>query len=264
MADLIWYTLSGATVGFVIGMTGVGGGSFMTPILLAFGIPPATAVGTDLLYAAITKSGGVITHAKQKTVDWKVVAAIGAGSIPASLITILILNKLQAQSFNYALLLTKSLGFMLVITSAVLLFKALLIKERVIIADVNSKFGNFERRHIIVLSWTIGMFLGVFVTLSSVGAGAFGAAALMMLYPQMPIIRIIGTDLAHAIPLTAIAGLGHMHLGNVDFKLLTSLIIGSLPAIWLGTKFANYIPERIFQPLMAIILLILGIKYMLY
>lgn len=263
MTDLIWYTLSGAAVGFVVGMTGVGGGSFMTPILLSFGIPPATAVGTDLLYAAITKSGGVITHARQKTIDWKVVGYIAAGSIPASFITIYILLHLQAQAFNYGLVLKKSLGFMLVITSAVLLFRTFLIKERDVIADANSKFGNFERRHIIMLSWIMGVFLGTFVTLTSVGAGAFGAAVLMILYPLMPIIRVIGTDLAHAVPLTAVAGLGHMHLGNVDLKLLASLIIGSLPAIWLGTKLANHIPERIFQPLMAIILLSLGIKYII-
>ncbi|HEY3488079.1 MAG TPA: sulfite exporter TauE/SafE family protein [Gammaproteobacteria bacterium] len=261
MQDIILYILAGASVGFVVGMTGVGGGSFMTPILLGFGFPPATAIGTDLLYAAITKSGGVITHARQSTVEWKVVALLVASSVPASLITTLVLRHLQKTGFDYSELLTQTLGIMLVMTALVVLFRTFLIRERQQLA--NSSIGEFERRYAGRLTFAMGIVLGVMVTLSSVGAGAFGATALMMLYPRMPMIRVVGTDLAYAVPLTAVAGLGHMQLGHVDYWLLLSLIAGSLPCIWLGTKAANRVPEKIMQRVIATILLILGIRYVL-
>lgn len=263
MQDFILYMLAGGCVGFVVGMTGVGGGSFMTPILLAFGFSPAIAIGTDLLYASITKSGGVITHARQRTVEWKVVALLCASSIPASLVTTLALRHLQNSGFDYSSILTRTLGIMLVITSLVLFFRTFLIRERHHLADSHSSIGEFERRHAGWLTFMIGIVLGVMVTLSSVGAGAFGATALMLLYPRMPMIRVIGTDLAYAVPLTAVAGLGHMQLGHVDYWLLLSLIAGSLPCIWLGTRVANLVPEKIMQRVMASILLILGIRYAL-
>lgn len=263
MQDFILYMLAGGSVGFVVGMTGVGGGSFMTPILLAFGFSPAVAIGTDLLYASITKSGGVITHARQRTVEWKVVALLCASSIPASLVTTLALRYLQKTGFDYSSILTRTLGIMLVITSLVLFFRTFLIRERHQLADSHSSIGEFERRHAGWLTFMMGIVLGVMVTLSSVGAGAFGATALMLLYPRMPMIRVIGTDLAYAVPLTAVAGLGHMQLGHVDYWLLLSLIAGSLPCIWLGTRVANLVPEKIMQRVMASILLILGVRYAL-
>jgi uncharacterized membrane protein YfcA len=261
--DFILYILAGGSVGFVVGMTGVGGGSFMTPILLGFGFPPTTAIGTDLLYAAITKSGGIITHARQGTVEWKVVGLLVTGCIPASITITLLLRHFQKTGFDYSNILKQTLGIMLVLTSLVLLFRSFLIRERHQLAENNSPIGNFERRYAGKLTLVMGVFLGVAVTLSSVGAGAFGATALMMLYPRMPMIRVIGTDLAYAVPLTAIAGLGHMQLGHVDYHLLLSLIVGSLPCIWLGTKVAGLVPEKIMQRLMATILMLLGLKYVL-
>lgn len=253
--------LAGGSVGFVVGMTGVGGGSFMTPILLAFGFPPAIAIGTDLLYASITKSGGVITHARQYTVEWKVVGVLVASSIPASLVTTLVLKHLQKTGFDYSAILTQTLGIMLIVTSLVLFFRTFLIRERHHLADSHSNIGEFERRHAGWLTFMMGIVVGVMVTLSSVGAGAFGATVLMLLYPRMPMVRVVGTDLAYAVPLTAVAGLGHMQLGHVDYWLLLSLIAGSLPCIWLGTRVAALVPEKIMQRVMATILLILGIRY---
>ena len=261
MSDIILYALAGGAVGFVVGVTGVGGGSFMTPILLAFGFAPAVAIGTDLLYAAITKAGGVITHSRQKTVSWSIVGLLSAGSIPASISTMFYLKSLQTKGVDYSDTLTSALGIMLVLTSAVLLFRTFLLRERSHLASDDSTFGVFERKHTIGLTFIMGVLLGIFVTLSSVGAGAFGAAVLMTLYPRMPMIRIIGTDLAHAVPLTAIAGLGHFHLGHVNFYLLGGLLIGSLPAIWLGTKVANHVPELHMQRLMAVVLFGLGVNY---
>ena len=261
MHDIVLYALAGGSVGFVIGMTGVGGGSFMTPILLAFCFKPAIAVGTDLLYAAVTKGSGVITHHRQQTVEWTIVARMTAGSIPASLLTTYLLKHLQHHGFDYNAMLTITLGVMLILTSLVLLFRTILLHERHQLADDESRIGKFERRHAPQLTVVMGIALGILVTLSSVGAGAFGAAVLMILYPRMAMIRIIGTDLAHAVPLTAVAGLGHLHLGHVNFMLLGGLLLGSLPGIWLGTRLAYRIPEKVMQRTMALILLALGLKY---
>lgn len=272
------YVLAGAAVGFVVGLTGVGGGSFMTPILVSvFGIKMAVAVGTDLLYAAFTKANGVLVHRRQGTVDWTVVKRLSAGSVPASIATIVFLRYLKDSGIDYNSYLTVTLGVMLVLTSIVLLLRNFLIKERKVIASDGSDVGNFERRHAASLTFLMGIALGVLVTMTSVGAGAFGAAVLMVLYPRMPMIRIIGTDLAHAVPLTLIAGLGHMlhmgsgsvdwsswQIGNVDLRLLSGLMVGSLPAVWLGTKLANRLPDELIRPVMALILLGLGIKYTLY
>ncbi len=272
------YALAGGAVGFVIGLTGVGGGSFMTPILVSvFGIKMAIAVGTDLLYAAMTKANGVRVHKYQGTVEWKVVSRLAAGSVPASILTIVALRYLKDNGVDYSQYLTLTLGIMLILTSIVLLLRNVLVRERQQISRPDSELGNFERRHAAGLTFIMGVSLGVLVTLSSVGAGAFGAAVLMVLYPRMPMIRIIGTDLAHAVPLTLIAGLGHMlhmgsdsinwdswQIGNVDLLLLSGLMAGSLPAIWLGTKLANRLPDALIRPLMAVILLLLGVKYTLF
>jgi hypothetical protein len=261
--EILLYAAAGGSVGFVVGMTGVGGGSFMTPILLAFGFAPSIAVGTDLLYAAITKSGGVATHKRQDTIEWKIVGLMASGSLPASLITMFVLHKLKQQGLNYNDILTTTLGIMLIVTSMVLLFRSTLLRERHQLAGDDSSVAQFEKRHIRSLTFIMGVTLGIMVTLSSVGAGAFAAAVLMILYPRMAIIRIIGTDLAHAVPLTLVAGLGHGFLGHVNFMLLASLLIGSLPGIWLGTKLAYKVPDKIMQPLMALVLLLLGIHYII-
>lgn len=233
----------------------------MTPILLAFGFPPTIAVGTDLLYASITKAGGVISHSRQSTICWKIVRNLLLGSLPASIITMVFLKYLQAREIDYSSILTVTLGIMLILTSLVLFFRTLLLHERDYLASSKSSVAEFEHKHATLLSIATGTALGALVTLSSVGAGAFGAAVLMVLYPRMPMIQVIGTDLAHAVPLTAIAGLGHLHLGNVNFHLLIGLLLGSLPAIWLGTKAANRVPDKIMQRLVAFILVCLGIKY---
>lgn len=259
--ELLLYAAAGGSVGFIVGMTGVGGGSLMTPLLLLFGFSPSVAIGTDLLYAAITKAGGVVTHSRQKTVEWQIVGLMAAGSLPSAILTMFFLHHLQNRGVEYNNILTTTLGIMLIITALVLLFRTTLLRERHQLAGEHSTVGLFEKRHAKGLTWFMGVILGAMVTLSSVGAGAFAAAVLMMLYPRMAIIRIIGTDLAHAVPLTAIAGIGHITLGHVNWNLLAGLLIGSLPAIWLGTKLAYKVPNKVMQPLMATVLLLLGIKY---
>lgn len=260
--DMLVYTLLGAAIGFIVGLTGVGGGSLMTPLLLMFGFPATTVIGTDLLYAAITKASGVVKHHKQGTVNWHIAKLMMLGSLPASLATTAVLHQLQAAGVDYTRLLTMTLGIMLTLTSIVLIFR-----ERIIGSRVHSKHtlamhptaNNQKKTDRITL--LTGIALGTLVTLSSIGAGAFGAAALLLLYPAIRTIKVIGTDLAHAVPLTAIAGVGYMILGQVDYVLLFSLLIGSIPAIHVGTHVANRLPEQIVQPLLGGMLLVLGLKY---
>ena len=260
--DFLIYAASGALVGLIIGMTGVGGGSLMTPLLILFGIPYNVAIGTDLLYASITKSSGVIAHAKQKSIDWDLVKWLALGSIPASIITVIFLNLVFTNADEYQSLLTTSLGVMLVVTALVILFNRYLkdVSDRSQVIQSCSSKKNTR-----YITFIVGIVLGVFVTLSSVGAGAFCAAILMILYPKLPALRVVGTDIAHAVPLTLIAGLSHLFLlGNVDLILLASLLVGSLPAIHLGAKLATKIPSQILQPILATILLGIGIKFIVY
>jgi uncharacterized membrane protein YfcA len=259
LTDFIKYILAGAGVGFAVGLTGVGGGSLMTPLLILFNFPPHIAIGTDLMYAAGTKASGVITHAKQATVNWQIVLRLSAGSIPASLITVYLLKNIFGDPESYQHILLSTLGYMLIATAIVIIFKPILSKSHKVSDDEYS----FLKKHQGNITIFFGIILGVCVTLTSVGAGAFGAAVLMLLYPRLSPVTIIGTDIAHAVPLTLIAGLGHMQLGNVDFVLLSSLLIGSIPAIHFGSKLSKKLPSHILQPILATILMVIGIKYAL-
>lgn len=204
--DLFLYIIAGASVGFLVGVTGVGGGSLMTPLLLMFGFPPHIAVGTDLMYAAITKTGGVFAHARNHTINWQLVGLLAAGSLPGSMITLWILANFFTSPETYNHLLTSSLGIMLILTSLVLLFKNKLVVRN----QANASQRSFVANHRSGFTIFMGLILGIFVTLSSVGAGAIGTALLMILYPAMVASGTVGTDLAHAVPLTFIAGMGHM------------------------------------------------------
>jgi len=262
LLDFLLYILSGAFVGLVVGLTGVGGGSLMTPLLILFGIPYNVAIGTDLLYAAATKSSGIIAHSRQNSVQWRLVGYLAAGSIPASIITVILLDQVFTNADEYKDILTTSLGIMLIFTAVVILFKRFLRDSS---DRPHGPIGSFFQVNATKVTFIAGIFLGVFVTLSSVGAGAFCAALLMTLYPRLPALHIVGTDIAHAVPLTLIAGLSHLFLlGNVDLVLLASLLIGSLPAIHVGTKLAAKIPSQVLQPTLAFLLLGIGLKFTMF
>ena len=253
--DILLYIVAGAAVGFIVGITGIGGGALMTPLLLLFGFPPNIAVGTDLMYASITKASGVYSHHKQKHVEWKLVKLLALGSIPAALITGYSLQNLFADSEGYEALIKNSLGFMLLLTAFVVIFRKQIQRFTIRSQSAsNEKLRDF-------LTVAMGIVLGVLVTLTSVGAGAIGTAVLMLLYPALRSSHIVGTDIAHAVPLTAAAGLVHMSLGNVDFGLLFALLVGSIPAIQLGSKVSHHLPDGVLKPLLASILFFLGAKY---
>jgi len=255
--DFLFYIFAGASVGLAVGLTGVGGGSLMTPLLILSGVPEKIAIGTDLLYAAITKTGAMAAHKRQGTVQWRIVLWIATGSIPASLLTSFTLKYLLPDNIDYGNKLSQALGFMLIVTAIVVFFRKKIQGEE---AGQDVKI-SWVHRHAAVITFISGIFLGIFVTLSSVGAGAFCAALLMWLYPRLPALHIVGTDIAHAVPLTLVAGLGHLWNDNIDFVLLAALLIGSLPAVHLGAKAAARVPNTILQPVLATLLLVIGIKF---
>ena len=249
--------ISGFAVGAIVGITGVGGGSLMTPLLvLVFGIAPATAVGTDLLYAAITKSGGTLVHARRGNVDWRIVGRLAAGSLPTAAITLFLVARFAPGGLGGAAHIIKfSLGVALLLTAVALVFRRRL-QAWAQQHDVDALPAHRRNR----LTVIAGIVLGTLVSLSSVGAGALGVAALFFLYPKLPALRIVGADLAHAVPLTLVAGLGHWWLGSIDWTLLGTLLAGSLPGIFVGSHFASRIPERVLRPTLAGMLILVGGK----
>nr|WP_315149498.1 sulfite exporter TauE/SafE family protein [uncultured Flavobacterium sp.] len=255
--DLVGLIVAGLVVGFIVGMTGVGGGSLMTPILLWFGIPPSTAVGTDLLYAAITKSGGVYVHNKKKNINWTITGWLTLGSVPAALLTLWILSNLKTDIEVLNKTIKFSLGWALLFTSIAIIFKKrLLVFSQKHAGDKfhsESKTQNF-------LTVAIGIMLGATVTLTSIGAGALGTVTLFFLYPLLPTPKLVGTEIAHAVPLTLVAGLGHASMGNMDFNVLGHLLLGSLPGIYLGSLLSGKLPDLLLRNAIAMMLFYVGFK----
>ncbi|MCB5943683.1 sulfite exporter TauE/SafE family protein [Acidocella sp. KAb 2-4] len=249
------YTISGLLVGLAVGMTGVGGGSLMTPLLvLVFGFHPSTAVGTDLLFAAATKTVGTTIHSAGKTVDWVIVRRLAIGSVPATLLCLLGIGYFGINSQGVTTAITAVLGVALLLSASSLLFK-----ERIVHA-ISRRYPNFGEDRSVRLTIAIGFVLGILVSLSSVGAGALGTVALIVLYPRLPIVRIVGSDIAHAVPLTLLAGLGHWYLGTINFALLVSLLAGSVPGIILGSLAARYAPDKALKLILGGILFLVGLK----
>jgi hypothetical protein len=249
------FVLSGFAVGFLVGMTGVGGGSLMTPLLiLLFHVHPVTAVGTDLIYASVTKTGGSFVHSFNKTIDWRIVRRLASGSLPASLLTLLILWGLKIDSASYSGLVTKVLGVALLATAAALVFR------RKLLATYSQRVGVLSESRTRTYTVLTGVALGVLVTISSVGAGALGVTALLLLYPELPVVKIAGSDIAHAVPLTLVAGMGHLLSGGIDTGVLVSLLCGSLPGIMLASLFAPRLPDRALRLVLAATLILVAAR----
>lgn len=253
----IGYVIAGLLVGIIVGLTGVGGGSLMTPILLHFGISPANAVGTDLLYAAITKAGGVHVHHKKKNIDWRITGWLSLGSVPAAALTLAWLHYMTANMDTLNSIIKITLGYTLLFTAIAILFKRK-------IFDYSQKndlwITRMTHKQQFVATVVTGAILGIIVTITSIGAGVLGTIALFMLYPLLPTVRLVGTEIAHAVPLTLVAGMGHAGLGNVDWGLLTNLLIGSLPGIYVGSHMANRVADHYLRPALAIMLAFVGGK----
>lgn len=259
MHDLA-FILAGFVVGMVVGLTGVGGGSLMTPILIFFfGVKPYLAVGTDLLFAAFTKAGGTLRLARARLVNWRIVGTLSAGSLPAAGLTLYILHNVGPANPTVQRLMTDTLGVALLLTAAATLYKAVRGKALPVALAKGEEAQAARPRHWI-LPLLLGALVGTLVTLTSVGAGAIGVSVLLIIYPLLPLPRIVAADIAYAVPLTFVAGLGHASLGSVDWRLLALLLAGSLPGIWLGTHLMHRINERLVRSGLAVLLAWAGIK----
>lgn len=258
--DILGFIIAGFGVGFIVGLTGVGGGSLMTPILIFFfGIKPHLAIGTDLLFAAFTKISGSVQLARKREIDWPIVAQMAAGSVPAVLLTLLAIQHLGSTSAQVQHLMTTTLGVALMLTAVATLYKAVFGKNTPVnLSHANLKLAT-QTKHP-VLPVLFGAFIGCLVTLTSVGAGAIGVLVLMLLYPLLPLSRIVAADIAHAVPLTLVAGLGHAGLGSVDWIMLAKLLAGSIPGIWIGSHLMVKTPERVIRSFLSVLLAYAGGK----
>jgi len=249
------YAIAGFVVGALVGVTGVGGGSLMTPILIVlFGVSPATAVGTDLLFAAVTKTAGSLVHGFNRTIDWQVVRRLATGSIPTTALALLVLSWLNMRTGSANQIVTAVLAVALLLTAGALIARNRISKLYA------QRMVNLNERSIARLTVAMGAMLGILVTFSSVGAGAIGVTALVLLYPLLPMARIVGSDIAHAVPLTLIAGLGHGLMGSVDLFTLMSLLAGSLPGIFVGSSISVRVPDAALRYVLAAALIVVGGK----
>ena len=230
----------------------------MTPLLVVlFGIHPATAVGTDLLYAAITKSAGTVVHGANKTINWRIVRLLAMGSVPAALITLYLMSGVDRKSISAVSFITFSLGWMLFLTALLLIFRNQIV-EKVTAWRAHHKPVNEQT--VAAMTFILGIVLGALVTLTSVGAGALGVTVLLMLYPRLQIRDVVGSDIVHAVPLTLVGGIGYWYIGEIDWVLLVSLLIGSIPGIIIGSHLAPKMPDRIIRPILAATLALVALK----
>jgi len=249
------YSLSGFVVGLLVGFTGVGGGALMTPLLvLLFGIRATTAVGTDLLYACVTKTVGTAVHGFSGTVEWRIVRRMATGSVPATALTLMVLSHYQKQVQASSNVITTVLGFALILTAVSIVFRKWILNA---LADIAARLTS---RGTVLLTAALGAILGVLVSLSSVGAGAIGVTFLLILYPKLPASKLVGSDIAHAVPLTLIAGIGHWFLGSIDVALLISLLVGSIPGVIFGSYISARVPDKVLRPVLAGTLAVVGAR----
>jgi uncharacterized protein len=252
------YSLAGFLVGALVGMTGVGGGSLMTPILvLLFNFHPATAVGTDLLYASVTKTVGTMVHGRRKTVDWHIVGGLALGSVPASLATLFVMGRLGAMHSQNTFVLNMLLGGALLLTAFAIFFRPWLLNM------AGPHFQGLPEARISHWTVLLGAILGILVSVTSVGAGALGTTALLILYPKLPVSRIAGSDIAHAVPLTLIAGTGHWLMGSVDFGLMLALLCGSIPGIIVGSLLSSRSSDAVLRPVLGLTLLVVSVRLLM-
>ncbi|NEX62072.1 sulfite exporter TauE/SafE family protein [Noviherbaspirillum galbum] len=241
------YIASGFAVGLLVGLTGVGGGSLMTPLLtLLFGVSPTVAVGTDLAFASTTKAAGTLVHRVRGTVRWDVVRLLCIGALPAALVATLMLKQFGALDKEIGQVIRYSIAGSVLLTVIALMFRSRM--QAWVIAHPEKQLQGRKLAFATVL---VGAILGTLVTISSIGAGAIGATILVLLYPRLSPAEIAGTDIAYAVPLTAIAAFGHWWLGSINWELLFSLLLGSVPGITLGSYAARAVPEKILRGLLA-------------
>jgi uncharacterized protein len=253
MTDIPLYAGAGLLVGTLVGLTGVGGGSMMTPILmLVFGQSPLVAVGTDLLFSATTKLVATASFGFSRRVDWPIVGRLLLGSIPGSAAVVIGLWLARGTPSAADSITQHALAIILLVTAVALIFQTQL--QRVGL-KITARALVFVERYKLLLTAFAGLTLGVAVTLTSVGAGALGVVMLVALYPlRLTADRLVATDIAHALPITLIAGLGHALLGHVNLNVLAALLLGSIPGVLIASRVTLRLPPRITRILIALML----------
>ena len=250
--------VAGAGTGLLVGMTGVGGGAVMTPLLLlVFGVAPVAAIGTDLWFAALTKMAATRVHHAKGLIDWQVVRRLWAGSLPASALTLAWMAYVPIGK-ETADFLRMMIAIAVLVTASAMLFQ-----QQMHALGKRFRIGDQEHFKAMQAPATImaGVLLGMLVTLTSIGAGALGVVFLAYLYPlRLTPSRLVATDIVHAIPLAMFAGSGHLLMGNVDFGLLANLLVGSIPGVLLGAALSSRLPHRWLRMALAAILLFTGWK----
>jgi uncharacterized protein len=260
------HSLAGALTGLIIGLTGVGGGAIMAPILLlVFDISIGTVVATDLWFAALTKMAVIRIYSTHDHIDWKVARWLWLGSIPTSTLVIIVLTSGSVTKLSGSLL-QQGIGFLILLTSIGLLINQILKKKEInfttsdFLKNVSSKFSKIRSGATIIA----GGIVGVIVTLTSVGAGVLGTLVLIYLYSShMASHKIVATEVVHAIPLALVAGIGYLICGKVDGTLLLSLLIGSVPAAILGASLAQKTNSNWLRIGIAIVMFLAGLKLVL-
>jgi uncharacterized membrane protein YfcA len=249
---------AGAATGMLVGLTGVGGGAVMTPLLLlVFGVAPTAAIGTDLWFAAITKIAATRIHHGHGLIDWQVVRRLWLGSLPASALTLAAMTVMPIGAGTASFLKTMIAGAVVLTALAMLFHKQLHGLGRKFRLESVDKFKSLQAP----LTITAGAALGILVTLTSIGAGALGVVFLAYLYPlRLTASRLIATDIVHAIPLAMFAGMGHLLIGHVDFTLLGNLLLGSIPGVIAGALLSAYLPQLVLRRVLSAILLFTGFK----
>jgi uncharacterized membrane protein YfcA len=246
----------GFVVGALVGLTGMGGGAVMTPVLILLGwARPAVAVGTDLLWGTVTKAVGAFVHYRQGTVDFKIVRRLALGSIPGALVGLVFLAHLRSRGGDAMdRVVVRMLGIALMGVALSLFVRSL---------RGSPTRGAGERSSLEGAVWLvslIGAVVGFLVSITSVGSGSLIVACLVMIYPTTPLRRIVGSDISHALLLLGVSALGHLGLGSINVRLLAELLVGSLPGVWLGSRMSVVFPEKVLRPALATTLLFLGYK----
>lgn len=251
----IWITISGLFVGILVGATGMGGGIIMTPLLLfVFGVSPAVAIGTDLIFASVTKSFGAWQHWRQKTLDFHLLLRVAIGSIPGSIAGLFLIYLLKENEATLNYFVTKSISVVFILVSIVMLLQLYSRRQKV-------PTGLFEMKSSVLIS--IGFITGLLVAVTSVGSGTLFIALLLWLYPWKA-SALVGTDLLHGVLITGLAGLAHFYFGTVDYVLVVQLIAGSIPGVLIGSRITFKLPDLYIRIILVTMMLLTSLILLLF
>lgn len=250
----IGIALMGLLVGFLVGLTGVGGAALITPVLIMVGIQPSIAVGTDLVYNSITKMFGVAQHWRQKSINFKLMKYLSFGSIPSAVVAILILRYFESSFHNQEHIIKHALGYVLILVAAAILVKTFFDKK---IRPNRWQLKSIEEKR--GLTIFIGAVFGFIVGFTSIGSGSLFALAMLYLY-RLKGTELVGTDIAHAFLLVTVAGLLHANAGSVNYMLVGNLLIGSIPGVIIGSTLSSKVPTKPLRTLISTVIIISAIK----